>query len=277
MGLARNWTKEEEGYLCEAWGTASMDTLCKRLNRSENAILIRVHKLGLGAFTESGTYITFHQLLLTVFNLEKAQSYAWVRETWQKNGLKMRQKKINHSRVWIVNIEDFWDFAEKNRHRIDFSEMEKFALGAEPSWLDEQRHLDAISHINNATQSKWTPYELNILKFYAESGKHSVNELAKLIGRSEGSVARKCMDLSLDVKIRKNKCKGFSEKDLTLIAQEILRGNHYAAIAEQLGRSEKSIRGALYQRLGTESPDKVRKLLQCGAKLPVKPRIPPKK
>lgn len=277
MGLNRCWTKEDEDYLQEAWGTKSVQAISKHLDRSENAVVIRARRNKLGAFTESGTYITFHQLLLAVFNIKKAQGYSWMRETWQKYGLKMRLKKVNHSKVWVVNLEDFWKFAEHNRHRIDFSRMEKFALGVEPPWLEEQRQLDELAHVNNATQSKWTPYELSILKHYAESGKHSVNEIAKLVGRSEGAVARKCRDLHYDIKICKNKCKYFSEEELNFIAQEIIRGNHYAAIAQQLGRSEKSIRGVIYQRLGTESPDKVRYLLQNGSTLPPRPRVYPKK
>lgn len=275
--MARRWTKEEESYLSEAWGNTSVDSICKRLNRSENAIIVRVRRLGLGAFTENGSYITFYQLLRTLYNTQKVYAYTWTRELWQKSGLKMRQKKVYHSKFWVVSIDDFWKFAEGNRHRIDFSRMEKYALGVEPAWLEEQRKLDESARINNVTQSKWTPYELNILKLYAESGKYSVNEIAKLIGRSEGSVTRKCADLHYDKNIKRNKAKGYSEADLNFIATEIIRGNHYAAIAAQLGRSEKSLRGAIYQRLGTENPNLVRKLLQNGAALPPKPRTYSKK
>lgn len=276
MGI-RYWTKEEDEYLNEYWGTKSVQAICKHLDRSENAIIVRASRNKLGAFTESGSYITFYQLISALYNTKKVYAYTWTRELWQKNGLKMRLKKVNHSKIWVVEISDFWDFAEKNRHLINFSRLEKNALGFEPPWVEEQRRLDELAHINNATKTKWTPYELSVLKHYAENKECSVNELSKIIGRSEGAIARKCRDLNLDVKIRKNKAKHYSENELNFITQEIIRGNHYASIAEQLGRSEKSLRGVIFQRLGTENPNKVRKLLQSGATLPPKPRIYPKK
>ena len=33
----RKWTAEEESYLCEHWGTTSIPTLAKKLNRSKDA------------------------------------------------------------------------------------------------------------------------------------------------------------------------------------------------------------------------------------------------
>ena len=56
------WTKEEEQYLQDNWGTLSVKTLAKNLGRSENAINVRKHRLGLGSFLENGDYITFNQL-----------------------------------------------------------------------------------------------------------------------------------------------------------------------------------------------------------------------
>lgn len=40
MGLKRNWTPAEEEYLQEAWGTTSILTIMKNLNRSRYAMVI---------------------------------------------------------------------------------------------------------------------------------------------------------------------------------------------------------------------------------------------
>ena len=274
MSGARNWTAEEETYLKEAWGNASIPYIAQKLNRSETAIQIRAQRLGLGAFTENGDYITYLQLLRALHknSHDAIHSYTWTRELWVRNGLKIRQKRVGSSRVYIIDIQDFWAFAEKNKHLFDFSRMEKNALGAEPSWVSEKRRLDQLASINNATQSKWTPYELSLLKLYAnQPEKHTVQELAKNIGRSEGAVLRKCRELGYSIKIRKNKIQPFSEEELLFITQEIIKGSQYSVIADKLGRSEKSLRGAVYQRLGTENINKAQKLLSAGAELPYKP------
>ena len=41
MGIGKNWTKQEEEYLIENWGTISVPTLAKNLRRSENAIIVK--------------------------------------------------------------------------------------------------------------------------------------------------------------------------------------------------------------------------------------------
>jgi hypothetical protein len=66
MGKARNWTDEDKAYLADNWGSVSMPTLMTKLNRNKNAILIMVQRLDLGAFLDSGDYITLNQLLLSL-------------------------------------------------------------------------------------------------------------------------------------------------------------------------------------------------------------------
>lgn len=58
----RAWTAEEENYLRESWGTVTIDGICRHLNRTKNAIMVRVNRLGLPPYLESGEYITLHQL-----------------------------------------------------------------------------------------------------------------------------------------------------------------------------------------------------------------------
>lgn len=53
----RRWTAEEEEILRSEWGTMTMQGLCKKLNRSKNAIMVRVQRLGLAPYLESGDYV----------------------------------------------------------------------------------------------------------------------------------------------------------------------------------------------------------------------------
>lgn len=77
MGLARHWTKEEELYLEENWGTRSIQTIAKNLGRSVNAINVRKTRMGLGRFLDSGEYITYCQLLqILCGSSERSSSYS---------------------------------------------------------------------------------------------------------------------------------------------------------------------------------------------------------
>lgn len=44
----KKWTQAEENYLQEAWGKTSLKSIAKHLGRSENAVIVRIQRLGLG-------------------------------------------------------------------------------------------------------------------------------------------------------------------------------------------------------------------------------------
>lgn len=90
--------------------------------------------------------------------------------------------------------------------------------------------------------------------------------------RSEGSVVRRLTDLGLKHCLIRNPLKDYTQEEFDLIAKLIIEGYDYTLIAKQLGRSSKSIRGAVYQRLGTESLVKVRAKLLDGERLEARPR-----
>ena len=106
----------------------------------------------------------------------------------------------------------------------------------------------------------------------ASKKKYTCNELAAMFKRSEGSVVRRLTDLGLKHCLIRNSLKDYTQEEFDLIAKLIIEGYDYTLIAKQLGRSSKSIRGAVYQRLGTESLVKVRAKLLDGERLEARPR-----
>ena len=62
----KRWTLEEEELLQEYWGQMSIPSICKKLGRTRNAIMVRVQRLGLPPYLESGAYVTMNQLLLAL-------------------------------------------------------------------------------------------------------------------------------------------------------------------------------------------------------------------
>jgi hypothetical protein len=119
MGLARNWSKEEETYLIEKWGELSVKAIAKNLNRSENAIMVRKGRLGLGAFLENGEYITWNQLHIAL-GISSSNSYKMT--SWAKNrNFPMHTKKVKNNSFKVVYLDEWWEWAEKNKDLLDFS------------------------------------------------------------------------------------------------------------------------------------------------------------
>ena len=141
MSKRPRWTAEEEEYLAENWGTLAIPTLARNLGRSEDAVVIRARRLGLGPFLDSGDYVSFNQLLVAVTGSNSG--YGYKIKSWVENrGFPLHYKRVGSQQWRIVYLKEFWEWAEKNRAFIDFSRMELLALGEEPELVAEQRRKD---------------------------------------------------------------------------------------------------------------------------------------
>ena len=141
MGINRNWTKKEESYLIENWGTISVKTMAKNLRRSENAILVRKCRLGLGAFLENGEYITWNQLQVALGKERSGSGYKMI--SWVQNrNFPIHTKRVNDNSFKIVYLDEWWEWAEKNMDLLDFSKFEENIIGEEPAWGIEKRQHD---------------------------------------------------------------------------------------------------------------------------------------
>ena len=139
MGKGKNWTREEEEQLAEEWGMYSADTIAKRLGRTRDAVIVRVARLGLGAHLENSAMISFNVLIK---ELGFSGGYEWQLQKFTEAGLKIHMQRVKDCSFRMVDIDEFWEFAEKNKHLIDFSRLEENALGAEPDWVKAKRTED---------------------------------------------------------------------------------------------------------------------------------------
>ncbi len=127
------WTQDEMDYMQDSWGSKSQKAIAKKLGRSINSVRIKANRLGLGNMLEHGEYVTFNQLCLALNggNFNSYQLTSWC----ENRGFPIKHKLIMERRIRVVYIDDFWEWAEKNRTFIDFSKLEEFVLGKEPEWV----------------------------------------------------------------------------------------------------------------------------------------------
>lgn len=261
----KRWTPEEENLLCDCWGTMTVNGICKKLGRSRNAVMVRVQRLGLPSYFESGEYVTMHQLVLA---LGYGASDSYKVKSWiQNRGFPVRNKRHTRKVVRVVYLDEFWEWAEKNRSFLDFSKMAPLALGEEPDWLAEQRRKDYQAF---AIQRKdpWTPDEDCRLKMLLEQHRYGYAELSEMLHRSAGAIQRRCTDLGLKDRPVKADNHGpeatWTPEDLELLADGIRHGDSYTLIGQAIGKSEKAIRGKVYFTYLTERADKVRAYIGDG-------------
>lgn len=262
----KTWTQEEEDYLMDHWGTVSIPGIAKHLGHTVNSIKVRAARLGLGAVLNSGDYVTFNQLMLTL--TDNSQSYSYQMKSWVENrGMPVHTKRVDKCTFRVVYLDEFWEWAEKHRSFIDFTKLEPLALGKEPGWVAEQRRKDYQAF---ALQRKdpWTPDEDQRLIRLLKEQRYGYAEMSELLHRSEGAITRRCRDLGLKLRpVRADnhsKDSVWTETDFQALADGIRHGDSYPVIGKAVGRSEKAVRGKVYFTYLTEDADKVRAMLGNG-------------
>lgn len=256
-----HWSDSDIEYLENAWGNTTMNTIAKNLGRSVFAVKIKAQKLQLGAFIDSGDYISYNQLLSAI---GKA-SYSYTYTSWVvKRGLPIKYKKVLNGSFKIIYLSDFWKWAELNKDFIDFDKFPKGALGKEPKWVDDQRRLHQICESKIKT-SKWTAYEDEQLLFALKRYKYTCREIANMLGRTEGAVIRRISTLGIKYRpLRENSHNIWTDEQFEKLHQCILDRVPYSIMSEQINKSEKSIRGKVYLLCGTENLDKAfLKMKEC--------------
>ena len=259
----KRWTPAEETYLQDRWGIASIPAISKKLGRSVSAVRIRAHRLGLGPALMGGEYITLNQLLFAVKGTNAGGNYTM--KSWVENrGLPVHTKKVINNSFRVVYLNEFWEWAEKNRSFLDFSKMEPLALGAEPDWVAEQRKKD-FQAFSLQRKDPWTTEEDSRLIYLLKQHKYGYAELSEMLRGSAGAIQRRCTDLGIKERPIKadnhSKEAMWTDEDFRILADGIRRGDSYMQIGRLLGKSEKAIRGKVYFVYLTESADKVRAMM----------------
>ena len=256
MRQRRKWTQEEYDYLQEKWGTLSLKTIAKKLGRTENAILIKVHRLGLGPFLESGEYVSWSQLLKAL-GIQGGRNYKEI--SWIKNrDFPIIEKKVRNCSFKVVRLTDWWKWAEQNQNFLDFSKFEENLLGKEPAWVKEKRRHD-YELSQRYIKTPWTSIEDKRLERLVNQYKYTYTEISKIMRRTEAAIQRRCNDLKLKGRpLRESPHNKWEDWQLEKLNELLDSGVSYEVMSEIIGKSVKAIRGKVYVIYGTESLDKAR-------------------
>lgn len=258
----RKWTAEDDEYLSSSWGTTSIPGIAKHLGRTVSAIMNRVQELGLPPWLESGEYISLNALhkAFRGCNFSSYQLKSWVND----RGLPVHNKRRGKDTYRVVYLDEFWEWAEKNRSFLDFSKLEPLALGTEPDWVVEQRKKD-VNAFHLQRKDPWTSAEDSRLIMLLKMHKYGYAELSEMLHRSAGAIQRRCQDLGLKerpVKADNHSAESkWTDEDFQILADGIRNGDSYSQIGKLIGKSEKAIRGKVYFVYLTENADKVRAMM----------------
>lgn len=229
------------------------------MNRSENAIMEKAKRLGLGAHLAASELITLNTLLQETGLSKGGSGYTWNYKKLKAAGLKIHTQRVQQKTFRMVDIEEFWTFAEKNRHLFDFSRLEENALGAEPAWVKVKRTEDyKRTFMVKPQKTRWTESEDRELLRLLRTYRYTCTEIAKRLGRSEGAVIRRITDLGFKERpLIADKQSTWTEEQLQSLGRMIKSGSNYETMSGVLGKSAKAIRGKVFIVYLTENLNKV--------------------
>ncbi len=236
MGIKR-WTQEEIEYLESRWGELSVPGIAQRLGRSVEAVLIKANRLGLGGHLSGGTKITLSRLCKA---LGKAGYYHSATTRWISLGLPVSYRKTVRGRHIMIDIDDFWEWAEKNKDVVNLSLMPEGALGREPGWVKEARRA---RFSEQRKTSPWTKDEDAKLIHMLESGRYTYGELSERLMRSEGAIKRRISKLGTPCRARRKPAKKWTAEETEQLLKLRSAGHSWEEIGRRLGRSGMAVRG----------------------------------
>lgn len=263
MGAGRYWTQAEKDQLAEEWGRYSIDTIGKHLGRSRYAIMEKASRLGLGAHLSASSLISFNVL---INELGLKGGYEWHLEKLTKAGLKIHEQRVKDCSFRMVDLNEFWKFAEQNRYFFDFSRLEENALGKEPSWVKVKRSEDfKRSRVVKPNKTQWTKAEDKELLRLLRTFRYTWLEIADKLHRSEGAIQRRLQDLGIKERpLKADNRSVWTDEQIQTLCRMIKQGSNYEVMSRTIGKSAKAIRGKVFTVYLTESLQKVSKMLGDG-------------
>lgn len=241
-----SWTEDELNFLQEKWGVIKIETIARKLDRSYLSIKNKAFKSGL----RDPRYCYADGLTINQLAEALNVSYGIVGNWIDKYELPAKQKVFAKSnRVKIINYDDFWEWAEENKHMIDFARVEKYTLGPEPDWVDIKRKADILKKQVIKT-TPWTKEDDAKLLRLLRAFKYTYPEIAKRLKRSEAAVKRRCSDLRVKERpIRLNNHVKYTVEDEHIIEEMYEKGYCIDLIAQRLNKSALGLRGKM-ERMG---------------------------
>ena len=210
----RRWTEEDYNYIRDKWGSIQIERIAKHLHRSLRVVRNKAAEMGLGSYIENTGKMSLCTLITAISGSKN--NYTHVKNCFLRHGLPIKEKRVVKQIVRVVDLNEFWEWAEENKRYLNFRNFEENLLGEEPEWVKEKRKFDCQDIGKKTSSKKWTPNEIEQLKFMMKSGRYTYDDIAKELGRSYLAVSRKAAELNLKkyYKTKKNSRKKFTKEEI---------------------------------------------------------------
>ena len=238
----KKWTEKDVAYLENKWGCVSIPAIADKLGRTVISVKNKAAKLGLGRHIHNSTSITFFQFCEAI---GKRNSYSSLKQRWVRLGFPIHYQKSISRRYAMVDIDEFWEWAEKHKDIVDFHLIPEGIFGIEPDWVKEARHASYLANVN---KKPWTKADDDKLIYLLKKYRYTYNDLCVELNRTEGAIKRRISTLGLIYRPVKNYTKQWQDEEVHTLLKMRADGHCWEEIGRKLNRSGSAVRGK-YERL----------------------------
>lgn len=237
--MIKHWTYDEIKYLKNSWGSVSIESMARRLNRSINAIKLKAQRIGLKDQRLYMSEMSLNQLQKILFNSNAGQMY------YKSKNMPFTNKKIVKETIKVIDMDKFWDWLNKNKHSLSLHNTDEYSFGFEPAWVQEKRSADKRAY-EYTRQRPWTQSEDERLKSLLKEYRYGYRELSIMLKRTEGAIKRRMLDLSIKERpLIAPKHIPWKPEEIKIVKDMYLKGYNSCIIAEYVERSALAINGLI--------------------------------
>ena len=174
--MSKRWTQREEEYLLKKYSRQPTEVTAMRLNRSVNSVRSKAQRMGVGFFNED----IFATTIAKCFHTHLRVVSLWI----SKYDLPYKKANENVGQKYIIDVDDFWKWADKHRNLINWSKYETKSLLPEPDWVEGE--IRAYKTPN--TRKKFSKKEIATIRRMIIKDGLPYKEIAERVGRTVDSI-----------------------------------------------------------------------------------------
>ena len=177
-GEARPWTDREVAYLEAKYVTQPVELTAKRLKRTMVSVQHKAMRLGLNSYASEWYNAT---TIASCFQHDCSVIIRWI----EKHGLSAKKIVLPNQTRYLIDPDDFWEWASTHKSLINWSNYIPLSLPPEPEWVNEERK----NYKNTRHRKPFTDSEKIQIKHMIRQGK-TYQEIANAIGRSKNGISK---------------------------------------------------------------------------------------
>ena len=231
------WSENETKYLEKSWGKVTIKTISKIVNRTPKAVKNKAYHLGLPHRLAMDDRVPLNQIIIAFYGGVK-QGSAIVKR-WLDLNVPVKKIRREKSFVYVIDIDEFWKWAKKNKTLINFSRLQENILGPEPGWIKEKRRIDIV--YKTKKNEEWTALDEQILVDMLNTFKYDYHEIATRLNRSESSIRKRMIKLGIKQRPLKREARKWTKKEEETVLAMRNKGYTYEHIGTLIDRSGTSV------------------------------------